>query len=196
MAAARRPHPREPQAGNKNHGTPTNRQAKIGTVNRSSVIRSIVLVGIGALGLIGAGRLARSVLTVDEHESRTTDTKSTQLNTSAERVAFLSRYFKLRTPVNDAAFHIVFHDNSGGLPGPSDWSIAAVVKVTPADGPTWLAEARPLAASETMGMPLPATAGLIPGEWRVSSPGERYARDGALLVWHSEGVLEFAAATQ
>jgi hypothetical protein len=45
-------------------------------------------------------------------------------------------------------------------------------------------------------MRAPATAGLIPGEWHVSSTGERYARDGALLVWHSEGVLEFAAATR
>jgi len=151
---------------------------------------------MGALGLIGAGLFALRLLKDDEHESRTTNTKSSQLQTSAERVAFLGRYLKLRTPVSDAAFHIVYHDNSGGLPGPSDWSIAAVVKVTPADGPVWLAGARRLSSNETLNAQTPATAELVPAEWLVSSRGERYARDGALLVWHSEGVLEFASATE
>src|ERR1041384_4670928 len=157
---------------------------------------SILLGGMGALGLICAGLLSLYLLTADEHESRPTDTKSTQLKTSTERVAFLSRYVKLRTRVTDTAFHIVYHDNSFGLAGPSDWSIAAAVQVTPADGPTWLAGARPLGSSEVLSAPTPATAGLIPSEWLVSSPGEKYMRDSALLGWHSEGVLGFAAATQ
>ena len=165
-------------------------------MNRRHVVAAISLVGVGALGLLGAGVSALRLLKDDEHESRTTNTQSTQLKTSAERVAFLSRYLKLRTRVNDAAFHIVYHDNSGGLPGPSDWSIAAAVKVTPADGPAWLGGAQPLSSNETLSARMPATAGLIPAEWQVSSQGERYARDGALLVWHSEGVLEFAAATE
>jgi hypothetical protein len=161
-------------------------------VNRKRAIASTLLV---ALGLICAGLLVLYPRQADERKSRSTDTKSTQLKTSAERVAFLSRYLKLRTPVNDAAFHIVYHDNSVGMPGPSDWSIAAAVQVTPADGPAWLAGARPLGANEAFNALAPATAGWIPSEWQVSSAGERYVRDGALLVWHSEGVLEFAAAT-
>jgi hypothetical protein len=166
------------------------------TVNSKRAIGSVLLGGIGALGIICAGFLALYLLAADEHESRSTNTKSTQLKTSAERVAFLSRYLKLRTRVNDAAFHIVYHDNSVGVPGPSDWSIAAAVQVTPADGPTWLAGARPLGANDVNGLQTPSTAGLIPGEWQVSSSGEKYARDGALIVWHPEGVLEFAAATK
>jgi len=175
----------------------SNGQTQIGTVSpKKSAIGANLLAGMGALGLLGAGLLSFYLLTVDERESRTTDTKSTQLKTSAERVAFLSRYLKLRTPVNDAAFHIVYHDNSVGVAGPSDWSIAAAVQVTPADGPAWLAGARPISAREALTTRAPATLGLIPGEWQVSSAGERYARDGALLVWHSEGVLEFASATK
>jgi len=168
----------------------------MGPVDRKRAIASTLLAVTGALGLIGAGVVALYLRTADEHVSRSTDTKSTQLKTSAERVAFLSRYLELRTPVKDAAFHIVYRDNSVGVPGPSDWSIAAAVQVTPADGPVWLAGARPVGASERLGTRIPATAGWIPGEWHVSSAGERYARDGALLVWHSEGVLEFAAATE
>ena len=175
----------------------SNGQTELGTANaKKRDLGSNLLAGVAALGLLGAGLLSFYLLTVDEHESRTTDTKSTQLKTSPERVAFLSRYLKLRTPVKDAAFHIVYRDNSVGVAGPSDWSIAAAVQVTPADGPAWLAGARPLGASERLGTRVPATAGLIPGEWQVSSTGERYTRDGALLVWHGEGVLEFASATK
>ena len=165
-------------------------------MNRKGATASILVGGMAALGLLGAALLVLYPLAVDDHASLSTDTKSTQLKTSAARVAFLSRYLKLRTPVNDAAFHIVYHDNSAGVPGPSDWSIAAAVQVTPADAAAWLAGARPLAASDTLSARMPATAGLIPGEWHVSSAGERYARDNALIVWHSEGVLEFAAATE
>lgn len=153
----------------------------------------IALASATVLGLACA--FAFYVVTFGEGESLTTDTDSAQLKTSSERVAFLGRYLTLRTPASDAAFHIVYHDNSRGLPGPSDWWIAAVVQVTPADAPTWLAGARPLGSNEPVTRSWPATGRLIPAEWRVSSPGVSYIRDGARLVWHSEGVLEFAAAT-
>ena len=181
---------KRPAAG-RSHGKAAAACTKIDTVERKRVTGSILL---GALGSICAGFFAFHLLTPDEHESRSTNTKSTQLETREERVAFLSRYLKLRTRVNDAAFHIVYHDNSGSVPGPSDWSIAAAVQVTPADEAAWLTGTQPLGTSE-LPAGTPATAGLIPREWQVSSPGERYARDGALIVWHSEGVLEFAAAT-
>lgn len=185
------PQPKEYAMANAADGQTTTDTAK-----RKGALGSILLGGIGALGIICAGFLALYLLAADERESRSTDTKSTQLGTSAERVAFLSRYLKLRTPVNDAAFHIVYHDNSVGVPGPSDWSIAAAVQVTPADGPTWLAGAQPLGANDVNGLQAPSTTGLIPGEWQVSSSGEKYTRDGALIVWHPEGVLEFAVATK
>ena len=165
-------------------------------MNRKGVTASTSIACMGALALIGAALLGLYLLAVDDHASLSTDTKSTQLKTSAARVAFLSRYLKLRTPVDDAVFHIVYHDNSAGVPGPSEWSIACAVQVSPADAAAWLAGARPLAASDSVSARVPATAGLIPGEWHVSSAGERYARDNALIVWHSEGVLEFAAATE
>lgn len=180
----------------KTHGNATSASSKMHNVEGKRPIATIFLGVIGALGLICAGLLALYLLTAGEQESRTTDTKSTQLTTSAERVEFLARYLKLRTHVTDAAFHIVYHDNSGGLPGPSDWSIAAAVRVAPADGTAWLAGARPLQATDPVSARIPETAGLIPAEWHVSSAGERYERDGALIVWHSEGVLEFAGATE
>lgn len=48
-------------------------------------------------------------------------------------MAFIRRYLELRAAVTDADFHVVFHDNSHGIPGPSDWSIVAVLRVKPGD---------------------------------------------------------------
>jgi hypothetical protein len=166
----------------------------VGVVNRKRVAIGALLSC--ALGLVCACLFVLYGLRPGEGDSLTTDTDSSQLKTSAERVAFLGRYLKLRTRVTDAAFHIVYHDNSHGLPGPSDWWIVAAVEVTPADGPTWLAGARPLSENDPFSAQLlPAKRCVIPAEWGVSSPGVSYARDGALLVWHAEGVLEFTSTT-
>ena len=127
------------------------------------------------------------LLSSHHQSSRTTDTRSDTLPTAAARVEFLARYLKLQAPVTDASFHVVWHDNSGGLvPGPSDWSIVAALRVSPADAPVWLADARRATAGETARPSIPA-------DWNVTSAGDPYVRDGTSLRWHSEGVLELAA---
>lgn len=60
----------------------------------------------------------------------TTDTRSTELSTEVEQIKFLRRYVELQSAVTQTKFHIIYHDNSGGLvPGPSDWNIQAVMQV-------------------------------------------------------------------
>ena len=71
---------------------------------------------------------------------RSTDTWSSSFDDQAEKLAFLSEYLIAPSEILDAEYHIVYHDNSGGLiPGPSDWDIRAVIKVTPEDIPLWTA---------------------------------------------------------
>lgn len=77
------------------------------------------------------------LLTGCPEKSRSTDTRSTALATAAQRVGFLCEYLLCPTTPEDAAFHVVFHDNSGFLAGPSDADIVAVVKVKPEDIPRW-----------------------------------------------------------
>lgn len=73
-----------------------------------------------------------------DHESLTTDTRSTYFETAEEKLAFLETYLKLPSEVADAEYHIMYHDNSGGLvPGPSDWEIRAAIKVAEADVSLW-----------------------------------------------------------
>jgi len=71
-------------------------------------------------------------------KSRTTDTRSTSLPTAKERVAFFCDYVLCPTRPDDAAFHLVYQDNSRGLvPGPDDATIHAVLKVPVADIAQW-----------------------------------------------------------
>ena len=150
--------------------------------------RAVLWAVAVALAVILTGVLVMAwLLSSHDQPSRTTDTRSDTLPTAAARVKFLARYLKLRAPVTDASFHVVWHDNGGGLvPGPSDWSIVAALRVSPADASVWLADARRATAAA------PSRA-LIPAEWKVTSAGDAYVRDGESLRWHSEGVLELDA---
>lgn len=59
-----------------------------------------------------------------------TDTQSSELATEAEQIEFLGQYVNLKSNVSETEFHIVYHDNSGGLGGgPSDWDIEVVMRV-------------------------------------------------------------------
>ncbi|HEY4184617.1 MAG TPA: hypothetical protein VGP07_06075 [Polyangia bacterium] len=144
----------------------------------------VVIVTLGVLAVVVLRWAAR-----DDAPSLTTDTSSTQLLTSAARVAFLARYLKLRGPVTDAAFHIVWHDNSHGVPGPSDWSVVAALQVPPTDRTAWLADARPVTSPHSFAR-VP-----IPSAWNVHSAGATHVREGVWLIWHPEGVLEVSAST-
>ena len=70
--------------------------------------------------------------------SRTTDTWSSYFENKDEKLAFLSEYLVMHSEVLDAEYHVVYHDNSGGLiPGPSDWDIKVALKVAPERIPLW-----------------------------------------------------------
>lgn len=81
--------------------------------------------------------LALALAGCPSERSRTTDTRSTSLATAARRVGFLCEYLLCPTTPEDAAFHVVFHDDPGFLAGRSDADIVAVVKVRPEDVPRW-----------------------------------------------------------
>ncbi len=126
--------------------------------------------------------------------SLTTDTRSTQLPTDETRVAFLARYLKLPTPVEAAAFHVVYHDNSHGLvPGPADWDIRAVVRVRPPDAHRWADGLRRVAPGDP---PLDLSWGRLllpdaPG-WKVGSEPAVFTREGGAVVvavFEPEGIV-------
>ena len=71
-------------------------------------------------------------------DDRTTDTWSSSFDNKDDKLDFLVKYLNLYSDVEDAEYHIVYHDNSGGLiPGPSDWDIRVALKVAAEDIPLW-----------------------------------------------------------
>jgi hypothetical protein len=70
--------------------------------------------------------------------NRTTDTWSSSFDSFEEKIKFLSEYIVIPSEVKDAEYHIVYHDNSGGMvPGPSDWDIRVALKILPEYIPLW-----------------------------------------------------------
>ncbi|HKO49438.1 MAG TPA: hypothetical protein VJV79_17035 [Polyangiaceae bacterium] len=160
-------------------------------------LRSVhVLLGAGLSMLVLGVAFALWIPTVPSHSpSRTTNTDSNSFASSKERLEFVSRYVTLPAAATDASFRIVFHDNSQGLPGPSDWDLSVALRVNPSDRQRWLEGARPataLAATEPFSR---QNRRAIPSSWGVSSAGEIYFRSGAWLVWHAEGALEYSSTT-
>jgi len=125
----------------------------------------------------------------------TTNTDSDSIATSQERLAFVSRYFTLRAPATDASFRINFQDNSQGVPGPSDWNMAIVLRVSPSDRERWLKGATPGTPEDAAGPFSTQARRGIPSSWGVSSPGQIYRLGNAWLVWHPEGALEYSSTT-
>lgn len=71
-------------------------------------------------------------------EDYTTDTRSTVFQDRDEKLAFLSRYLEMPSEMIDAAYHIVYQDNSKGrVPGPSDYDIRAAFTVEANDLSLW-----------------------------------------------------------
>lgn len=142
-----------------------------------------------------AAVLALAALACGQGASLTTDTRSSQFATDAEKIAFLARYLKLPSPVEAAEFHVRYQDNSRGLvPGPSDWDVRAVVRVQPAETARWAEGLRRLPVGAAPSVDLSWGHALLPDEarWRLASSPALYTRDeGAVVVavFEAEGIV-------
>lgn len=71
-------------------------------------------------------------------KSRSLDVRSATLPTAQARVQMLKDHLGSPGKVEDTAFHLVLHDNSGGcVPGPSDADFRVAVKVPRGDTELW-----------------------------------------------------------
>jgi hypothetical protein len=154
----------------------------------------LALVALPAGLVVGVGWWLVGAVFSSE-PSLTTDTRSDSIPTAAARVEFIGRYLNLRAPVTDAVFHVVYHDNGGGLvPGPSDADIVAALRVMPGDRAKWLVDATPASPSDATKPFSGYQRVSLPVSWGAGGAGELYVRQGTWLVWHPEGVLELSLA--
>jgi len=148
------------------------------------VVLPVALVVLAACGTPGAGSGTQTSLT--------TDTRSAQFTTDAEKVAFVRRYLTLFSPVEATEFHIVYHDNSGGrVPGPSDWDMRVALLVAPADVPSWIDGLRQI---DRASVDLSWGIDLLPNErrWAHTSDPQVYERESGgviVAVFTPEGLV-------
>ena len=143
----------------------------------------VALLLLGVVVWLGFRLLSEPTTTTP---SLTTDTRSSQFTTQEEAILFLEPYIKLATKPKDLAYHIVYHDNSQGIPGPSDWDMKLAAKVSLEDIDMWL---EGFSASEpfdiSWGMDYAKDKG-----WIIVGEPKFYARAGEqLALFEAEGVL-------
>lgn len=122
--------------------------------------------------------------------SKTTDTHSRTFSTDADKIAFLEQYLLLVSPIQATEFHIVYHDNeSGAIPGPSDWDMQAIMLVEPADLPRWTEDMQAVAEQDA---DLTWVDALLPEDqrWKITSQPVIYEKSGALVaIFEQEGIV-------
>lgn len=120
--------------------------------------------------------------------NRSTNTHSKQFATDAEKISFLKRYLVLPSAIEAAEFHVVFYDNSGGgVPGPSDWDIQAVLKVVPKHLSAWTQNLQVTAQKQdlTWGYRLAQQR-----DWKLSATPKVYTAAGKIVaVFEKEGFI-------
>ena len=98
-------------------------------------IVALVICASAGVMLIGALYLKESS---SDGGRLTTDTRSSTFSDNRSKIAFLKKYLKMPSAIEEAEFHVVYQDNSGGLvPGPSDWDIQVVLRVKLENVPLW-----------------------------------------------------------
>lgn len=114
---------------------------------RCTIGRIPALVATLAVALIFPLAACSSPSQTPAQGGLTTDTDSRSLPDARQRVDFLARYLRSKSPILDAEFIIHYRDNSGGsVPGPSDWDIRAVLQLAD-DGAAWHAGWEPCPAT-------------------------------------------------
>ncbi len=121
-------------------------------------------------------------------QSLTTNTYSSQLDSDNQKIQFLSRYFKLLSPIEATEFHVNVRDNDFA---PSDWDVESVMKVSSSNLKFWTQE------TSTLNHPVDIRWGyaLIAKDkqrWKLKSKPQLYRRlngDGIIAVFKPEGVI-------
>lgn len=105
-----------------------------------------------------------------------TDMSSASMPSLSGRIEFLQRYVKFRRTYRTLDFHIVYRDNGGVVPGPSEWDVRLVAAVPPEELASWVpAGVSPVAAPNTDWLEA------VPAGERASGTTEWYVGPGRVV---------------
>ena len=120
-------------------------------------------------------------------DTRTTDTHSRELPDDDAKIQFLQKYITPASEIQAAEFHLWYRDNSGTPPGPSDWDMRVVVKVSKETLPLWTVGGKRAESAD-----LEWGYGLLPNEprWEVRSRPVIYSRGKTIVaIFEPEGIV-------
>jgi len=130
------------------------------------------------------------LLLIDDERDRSTNTYSHSFADHSEKVAFLRQYVNAFSPIIDTEYHIQYHDNGPGLPGPSDWNMNVVVKIAPEHIALWTSGMLKVDLAQCE---MPWAQALIADSllWQLTSQPDCYHRGAgvSMLLYSQEGIL-------
>jgi hypothetical protein len=144
------------------------------------------LIIVGGLGVVLAVGVLVMVFFAAEAK-RTTDTRSSDFSDDQAKMAFLKKYLKMYSEIEATEFHVRYQDNSGLVPGPSNWDMQVVMKI-PRDklGPWTTGLKKTDQADLSWGYDL------LPKDerWAIRSKPTIYCRGQTVVaVFESEGIV-------
>lgn len=105
-----------------------------------------------------------------------TVTSSESIAALSDRIEFLHRYLTFRRNYRELDFHIVYHNNGGGMvPGPSDWDIRLVAVVPREELESWIPNGVQPVRS-------------IQSDWLAEVPNAK--RANGIAEWYVDGLKE------
>jgi hypothetical protein len=136
--------------------------------DREARMRRVLVAFLTTVALDGCGVTA---------EPASTDMSSDALPTLERRVEFLERYVTFRRTYTDLTFHVVYHNNGGGLvPAPSEWDIRFVAVIPPTEVGAWVppdSAAKPTTDARWLAD--------VPGSERAAKISEWYTAPGLVV---------------
>jgi hypothetical protein len=151
------------------------------------IIGGLGLILLTIVGAVGFQHWVYEPFNAYYFPNRSTNTNSKQFATDVDKIRFLKRYLTLPSAVEATEFYVVYHDNSSGIPGPSDWDIQAVLKVAPQHLSAWTQNLKANLKKQDLawGYRLAQQRG-----WKLQSAPKVYAATGKIVaVFEKEGFI-------
>lgn len=120
--------------------------------------------------------------------SMSTDTSSSKFVSVDEKKAFLAKYIKMKSDIIDTEYHIVFHDNSRGLPAPSDYDMKIAVLVDKNNLNNWIDGYTEISQKE-IDLKWCKELNLNPSKWNLSVQSKFYKSDSNSKIIYENGVI-------
>lgn len=147
----------------------------------------ITLILVGLVLAFAVAAVVLFLLFSATQATLTTDTRSSDFSDDQTKIEFLEKYLKMYSEIEATEFHVRYQDNSGFVPGPSEWDMQVVMKMSQDNLPRWTTDLQ-----KADQVDLSWGEDLLPQEerWTIRSKPTIYTRGKTLVaVFEPEGIV-------